>query len=93
MANLLKSLLTGKVDNPVPSAKGELNKTDLIKVASHALIVGLCAAITALVDSVGHLHLGETQVFIVPILSSIAITIQKWLNSADPIAPVDNKDK
>jgi hypothetical protein len=93
MSDFLKSIITGKVDNPTPSAKGELNKADLTKVASHALIVGLCAAITALVDSVGQLHLGESQVFIVPILSSLALTVQKWLTKVDPTVPADEVKK
>lgn len=94
MSNFLKSVVTGQVDNPNPSDKGALNKADLTKVASHAVIVGICAAITALVDNLGQLNLGESQVFIVPILSSLAITVQKWLTKADPTTPVtpENKD-
>lgn len=91
--DFLKSMVTGQVDNPTPSPKGELNRADLTKVASHALIVGICAAITAIIDNLGQLNLGESQVFIVPVLSSIAVTIQKWLTKADPTVPVTpNKD-
>jgi len=65
------------------SVKGELNKTDYKKIAVHVLIVGAAAALTALGENLAHVDFGTLNALVVPIVSSVLITVQKWLKDAD----------
>jgi len=60
-----------------------LDLTDVKKLGIHALLVGVAAALTVAVDSLGSLNLGAYTAVVVPIVSIGLNTALKWIRAND----------
>jgi hypothetical protein len=66
-------------DVELTSKANSLNKNDLIAVGQHAGLVGAAAVVTYLLQHLGMVDFGQYSAMVVPILSGLLITAQKWL--------------
>lgn len=57
----------------------KLNKKDVWSIILMGLLVGLASMLTYLLENIGHLDLGESTVFIVPIISVVITSIVRWI--------------
>lgn len=57
----------------------KLNKNDIWSIILMGLLVGLASFLTYLLENIGHLNLGESTVFIVPIISVVITSIIRWI--------------
>jgi hypothetical protein len=59
-----------------------LNTSDLMIVLKNAALVGAAAALTAVVDSLGNIEMGENMVVVIPIVTMVLNTVVKFLTSS-----------
>lgn len=60
-----------------------LDMTDIKKVGRHAIIVGVSAAISVLIDNVGNLNMGPYTAILIPIISSGLNAAMRFVKSND----------
>jgi hypothetical protein len=72
-----------------------LDMTDTMNLFKNALLVAVAAFLTAVVNSLGHLDLGQYTPLIVPMVTVILDTIIKWAknNSKPETDPEPTPDK
>lgn len=58
-----------------------LNLTDVVGLLKNALLVAVAAFITAVVNGLAHLDLGEYTALIVPMVTVFLDTILKWVKN------------
>jgi hypothetical protein len=61
------------------SAKFKLNAADLVSLGKNALLVGLSAGLTYVVQNIGAVDLGTAGPLVVPIIVVGLDTVIKWL--------------
>jgi hypothetical protein len=77
-------MTTVKMDNVQfkVSKNFTFNTQDLVVVLKNAALVGAAAAITAVVDSLGKIEMGESMVVVIPIVTMVLNTVVKYLTSS-----------
>lgn len=63
------------------SPKYSLNMDDLVSVLRNAAIVGAAAALTAIVQTLGKIEMGENMVIVIPLVTMVISATVKWLNN------------
>jgi hypothetical protein len=59
-----------------------INVQDLLSVGKHALIVAASAGLTAVVDSLGHIQMGESMLIVIPLVSMSLKALLKYLETS-----------
>ena len=61
-----------------------LNLTDVAVISKNALLVAVAAGLTYVVENIGSLDLGATGVMLVPVVTVVINTLEKWAKSNVP---------
>ena len=64
----------------VGSGKFSLNMDDVSRVAKGAVLVGVAAALTFFVDSIGEIEMGENLLIVVPMVTMGIHAVIRWVN-------------
>lgn len=71
-----------KVVEAKVSKSFSINVQDLVSVGKHAAIVAAAAGLTALVNSLGNIQMGESTIILVPMVSMGLKAVIKWLETS-----------
>lgn len=59
-----------------------VNMDDVVSVLKSAAMVGAAAAITAIVQSLGQIEMGENMVIIIPMVTMALNALSKWIKTS-----------
>ena len=75
------------------SGKFSLNMDDVAKVAKSAVLVGVAAALTFVVDSLGEIEMGENLLIVIPMVTMGLHAAIRWVNDyTNPDTDEDETD-
>jgi len=61
------------------SPRFKFNNTDLMDVLKNAIMVGLAAVLTFVVDNIGNIEMGENLLIVIPMVTMALNTAIRWI--------------